>query len=149
MNSKVDIPAFVEFQDKTKFFTFKFHTYFDGLIGLDILTKLSAKIDLENKQIITKNTTMPLFFKPKLTSGKFLIPPKTKTIIKISVDIENGDFFISTIVIQPEVTISTGVYNAKSWYSFVEINNESNTNKAILIENPIKIEPLTNSLHKI
>lgn len=147
LNSKVNVPSFVEFQENTnfEFFIFKFHNYFDGLIGLDILSKLNAKIDLENKQLITGNTVIPLLFKPNLTSGKFLITPRTKAIIKVPVDIENGNFFIPTILIQPEVTISTGVYNSENWYSIVEVNNMSNTDKVILIENPIKVQPLTNS----
>ena len=96
LNTKVNIPMFIEFRECgiLEFFVFKFHNYFDGLIGLDILTNLGAKIDLEKKQLITNNCCIPLSFKPNLTSGKFLISPKNKAIMKTSIDLEHDDFLI-------------------------------------------------------
>lgn len=150
LNTKVNIPSFLEFQEDgiLEFFVFKFHDYFDGLIGLNILTKLGAKIDLERKRLITKNSCIPLSFKPNITSSKILIAPETKAIIKIPVDLKNGDFFIPTITISPEVTISPGVCRAENWYSLVEVINRSNTDRIILIESPIKVEPITDSYYR-
>lgn len=47
----VTIPCFSEFRDANpiKLFVYKFHDYFDGLIGCDLLEQWQANIDLSNR----------------------------------------------------------------------------------------------------
>lgn len=54
LDKKIKLPLFVEFreQGEIELFVFKFHNYFDGLLGLDILNTLKAKVDLGNKTIL-------------------------------------------------------------------------------------------------
>lgn len=147
LDKKVSTPIFKEFQENgtMTFLIFKFHNYFDGLIGLDILTKLHAKIDLSNKTLVTRNSSIPLLFKPNLSSGKYTIFANTKTIVKIPVDYQNGDVFIKQTLIKPNLTISEGIYSAKEWYCPVEICNSSTNDQTLLIEQPLKVNPYSSS----
>lgn len=61
-NYSITLPCFSEFQDPNdiKLFVYKFHDYFDGLIGLDLLEKWEAKIDLKDKILMTRNSVNPI-----------------------------------------------------------------------------------------
>ncbi|KAA5588229.1 hypothetical protein F3H15_36775, partial [Pseudomonas aeruginosa] len=58
----ITIPAFSEFNDAgpIKLFVYDFHKFFDGLIGLDLLTKWKSRIDLKDNLLITDNSTNPI-----------------------------------------------------------------------------------------
>nr|CAH7757831.1 unnamed protein product [Callosobruchus chinensis] len=78
-----DIPAFPEFniREPIKFHLFKFHKYFDGLIGLDILKLLNSHIDLSNSMLPA----------PPLSSK---IEPHTAAHVKIPVSTFHGDILL-------------------------------------------------------
>lgn len=143
LNTKINLPFFKEFREEgdMEFFVFQFHNYFDGLIGLDILSELKATVDLGNRTLRTTNSTIPLQFKPNLTSGKILVPSFSKTIAKIPVDTRNGDFLMQKTFLEPNLYFSEGIYFAREWYSLIEITNTSNQEKIICIEQPIKTIP--------
>lgn len=58
----ITIPTFPEFcgTNDIKFFVYKFHNYFVGLIGLDLLEQWAAKIDLKDKLLYTQNAVNPI-----------------------------------------------------------------------------------------
>lgn len=134
---------FIEFNEtgNIDFYIFKFHNYFDGLLGIDILSKLNAKIDLSTNSLITNNSIIQLFLKPNFTSGRYEVPPASKFIVKIPVDTRNGNFFVKKTYIQPFLYISEGIYNANNWYSVVEMTNESLQSQTFLIEQPTRTQP--------
>lgn len=84
LNKEVKLQTFAEFKQpgELRFLLFNFHNYFDGLIGLDILSQLEASIDLGNNKVVTKNATIPLKCKPNFSSGKHIIPSNSKVIKK-------------------------------------------------------------------
>lgn len=55
-NKLVILPIFEEFKQKGKLslLLFKFHNYFDGLLGIDYLSKVGAKIDLQGDNLIAE-----------------------------------------------------------------------------------------------
>lgn len=59
----VSIPFPPEFQitGEMTLLPFKFHSYFDGLIGMDLLSYLKTEIDLPNLKLKTPSTTIPLW----------------------------------------------------------------------------------------
>lgn len=143
LDKKIKLPLFVEFreQGEIELFVFKFHNYFDGLLGLDILNTLKAKVDLGNKTIITNNSIIPLQFKPNFTSEKIIAPPCSKLIVKVPVDTRNGDYFIWKTLLEPDLYISEGIYSATEWLSLVEIVNATDQEKVVYIEQPLKTIP--------
>lgn len=137
---KVTLPIFKEIQRSGTFtfLVFKFHGYFDGLLGLDSLTKIGAKIDLENKILSTKSVTIPLEMKPKFSSGKYIITENSKQLVKLPVDVEEGDIIVNTITLDNGLLISPGIYNAKNWFSTIEVVNPTGSDQSIFLEQPIK-----------
>lgn len=147
LNKSTKLPTFHEFNEpgQLNFLLFKFHNYFDGLLGLDILSELRAKIDLENKTLNTRNSTLPLLLKPNFNSGKHIIPANSKIILKIPVDVRNGDVFIKNTIIKPNLKISEGLYTVKDWFCPVEISNNSPNNQTLFMEQPLKVDPYSSS----
>ncbi|XP_055839549.1 uncharacterized protein DDB_G0283697-like [Episyrphus balteatus] len=76
VNKQINVQNLLEFKtDETlNFLLFKFHNYFDGLIGTDIMKKLAMKIDLKNSFLETEKVKIPLSFKPNLISKMFVVP---------------------------------------------------------------------------
>lgn len=115
LDKEVFLQTFVEFkkQGELRFILFNFRNYFDGLIGLNILSQLGAKIDLVANKLITKNATIPLEFKPNFSSGKHIIPSNSKVIKRIPVDIQEGDIYVKETYITDCLLIPEGIYHAK------------------------------------
>lgn len=143
LDRKIKLPMFLEFrtEGEIEFYVFKFHNYFDGLIGVDILNRLKAKVDFGRKSLITNSIEIPFKFRPNFSSGKFHIPPCSKLVIKCPVDTKNGDFFMRKTFLEPDLFISEGIYFSREWHSFVEIVNNSDKEKILCIEQPIKTIP--------
>lgn len=61
----VHIPVVKEFNTPEfhKFFLIKFSEKYDGLIGLDLLIQLKAKVKLNAKMIITLKAKIPMIYK--------------------------------------------------------------------------------------
>jgi len=72
-----------EFKTKGKItlLKFKFHSYFNGLIGMDLLSHLEAKIDLVNLRLVTSKSTLPIFLYTNQASKIFNIPAYSKVIL--------------------------------------------------------------------
>jgi hypothetical protein len=142
LQDEVTLPNFLEFKQKgsLRFLLFRFHGYFDGLLGYDALKSLGAKVDLENQFLITKNSKIPLRLKPNFSSGKISIEPLSKTIVNLPVDIKNGEIYIKSMQLNPNLYISEGIYTAKNWFSPIEIINTDNIVQHLSIEQPIKVE---------
>lgn len=135
------MPNFIEFNQPgtTRFLVFRFHGYFDGLLGLDSLTALGAKVDLANKLLITKNSKLPLLLKPNFMSQKYILSANSKTIVNLPVDVEEGDILINTTYIKPHLYIPEGVYKAVKWYSNLIVINTSNSSETLFLEQPLKV----------
>lgn len=78
---------------RLKFHIFKFHKYFDILIGLDNLKLISANVDLKNNILITPKCQIKLcYYKVGQSLPKVTIHPRSEQIIKLKVkNVENGD----------------------------------------------------------
>ena len=112
---------------------------------MDILKQIRANVDLDDNMLKTKSCSLALKFKPNLCSDKVIIPANSKKVIKIPVDVENGDIYIEETEINSFLTISEGIYHAKDWYSLVEVKNFSNTEKVLFLEQPIKAQTYDSS----
>lgn len=146
VTGQISINGLMEFKTREplEFLSFKFHNYFDGLIGLEMLQKLKVKLDLHKGLLQTDKVTIPLLFKPNYISKLYTIPPRNKITIQIPVDIEQGEIYIKPVQVQSQLIIPEGIYNADKWYSLVEIINFSTQIKQCVFEQPIKVESLEN-----
>lgn len=145
LNSCADIPFFSEFNENSdiKFYLFKFHDYFDGLIGFDIISKLGMQVDFKNSVIYTEKTKIPIKYResPQIQPCCYNISANSITPIEIPVNISNGDIFIQSHEINdcyfPEI-----ITTAKNNFAYVEITNPTNNDVLLKITEPTNATPL-------
>lgn len=78
-----------------KFYLFKFHNVFDGLLGLDNLKILQANLDFNKGFLVTPYTRIKLqFHKTQSEINCITILPRMEQVIKIKTSIKNGDIVI-------------------------------------------------------
>ena len=128
---------------KLKFYIFKFHKFFDGLIGYETLRDLNAQIDIRKntlkigRKIIQMKKKFPEDHKINLTEQEFQFA-KIKTKI-------NGDFLINEERPYDRFTILPGLYRSENNLAFIAVQNHSkipieiNSNE-IKIENDLQKE---------
>lgn len=144
IDSKISLPIFPEFNQLgyLDFLVFKFHNYFDGLLGIDNLQKLQISINTSQKCLSSPYATINLLDKPNYMSGKHMIPSHSKLITKLPVDIQNGDILLPNTFISNNFIIQEGVYRATNWHIIAPITNISDQDKTFYIEQPLKVELL-------
>lgn len=129
-------------QNHLTFLIFKFHNYFDGLIGIDIMRDLGLTIDMRNSTLKIRNISIPLNFKPNLISKAYTVSELSKSICLLPVDIESGSVYIEPTYIASDLMISEGLYEAANWYCLIEVVNKSNSQQTFVVEQPIRTQPI-------
>lgn len=76
---------------------YKFHDFFDGLIGSDLLDKWEATIDYKNKLLITLNATNPIKVYDSRNANLFedIIPAGSSKIVRIPINIHDGQAMVN------------------------------------------------------
>ena len=136
---------------KLKFYVFKFHKFFDGLIGYETLRDLNARIDTRNNTLKIGRKTINMLKKfPEnsiinLNEQEFqLVKIKTK---------KNGDFLIADEKHHKSFTILPGLYQSVNNTAVVAIQNnakqalEINSNEIILDEDPYDLKDLPTQIN--
>lgn len=78
-----------------KFFLFKFHKTFQGLIGIDNLKLLQANIDLASGFLTTPYTKIKLSYHDTKNSLNLIsISPRIEQVIKVRTSVKNGEIII-------------------------------------------------------
>ena len=80
---QVDIPDIFKVEMKHTFYRFDFSPHYDGLIGIDLLEKLEAVLDIRRRKLITKHAEIPIFMNAQ---NKFVMEPLQATPIRVPVD---------------------------------------------------------------
>jgi hypothetical protein len=118
-----------QIKKKLKFYIFKFHKFFDGLIGYESLRDLNAQIDIRNNSLKIGRKTIKMLKKfPEdqainINEQEFqYIALKTK---------KNGDFIIANEKKYNSFTILPGLYRSSNNKAFVAIQNCSKSSQEI------------------
>nr|CAH7764035.1 unnamed protein product [Callosobruchus chinensis] len=78
-----------------KFYLFKFHNIFEGLIGLDNLKLLKAEINLSKGILVTPHTKIRLkFHQPSNDLNLIPVGPRTEQVVKIKTTVSDGEIII-------------------------------------------------------
>lgn len=143
-----DIPIFPEFKQNVnlKFYLFKFHNIFDGLIGLDNLKLLNAQIDLINSKLITPVTTIPIKYQPSQVNQifKLRINPHTQVIANVPVKQNNGDVLVPHQIIQ-KCEIPATLSKAQNGFAKIQISNKTDEDIIMNLTQPINSFPFIES----
>lgn len=131
--------------EKVPFFVFKFHDFFDGLIGYQTLQKFQCSIETLKNQLKFPDLSIQMLRKFPNAITVNLNALETKT-IKIPVNQKSGDFLISEdININSHVFVHSGIYKCYNNTSYMIISNKS-TEKSCVDINTCEVE-LNNFMH--
>lgn len=61
----------------------------------------------------------------------------------LPVDIQNGSIYIKPTIIKDNLIVPEGIYNARNWYSCIEVINTLELSQTFVIEQPLKSETLS------
>lgn len=105
-NTIYQVPLFSELGDDNEKFNLiecKFHDYYDGIIGNDVLKRFGAIIDYANDRLIINNRIIPLLY-TKTRTVKFIVPE------------ENGLVYFSEQRNNVgKVILNEGIYNIQNF----------------------------------
>lgn len=146
LKEKAEFIGFKEFKTNIKFtfLLFKFHDYFDGLLGIDLLSQLKANIDLKNLVLRTEFAQKPIILKQNRTTQVYLLEPQAKTVVALPVNIKEGEFNCKEVEICKYVLVTEGLYKAKDNVSYMEVVNYSDKEQKIYLDSPLTVEEWKN-----
>jgi len=134
------VPMFREFGGvgKMRLLLFKFHQFFEGLIGIDLLQQMKAVIDIEKGRFRTVDTELQIHFAKYRPSEVHSIEAGTKTVIPIPVQVPDRDFLLNKTIVKEDLIISEGIYRAVAGRSLVEITNYAEQDQELFLEEPLE-----------
>lgn len=142
-NHVVDIPLFKEFNEEMdhKFFVYDVDPKYDGVIGWDLMLKLKAKIDLDDRTFKTQNTTIPIYYDK---DHSVTLEPRSETRVKIPVSVENGDAIIEYKQFCENVRMPAAIVKCENFYAHTVIQNASENEVGMTIKKPFVVRPVRN-----
>jgi transposase InsO family protein len=139
----VTVPCFSEFNhdDNITLFLYKFHDYFDGLIGLDLLDKWEANIDLKTKTLNTRHSINKIHMYDSRNCNLYedIIPAQSSRIIRVPINIKDGEAFIPEQIIA-NCIIHECITNIKNNRGLLEITNPTNNDLIFSMDRPVTAE---------
>lgn len=139
----VTVPCFSEFNDQNpiKLYVYRFHEYFDGLIGLDLLEQWQSKIDLGSRVLKTQHAENPILMYKSGSLNLFetVIPAQSTKLIKVPTNISAGD-----ICIEPQTicgcNITSCFSSAENNQAYIEISNPSQNDIIFTLSEPLQVQ---------
>ena len=100
---------------KVPFYLFKFHTFFDGILGYETLSELKAKIDIPNTELILPKETIKMEIR-HLGPSNITLNANSVTKIKLPVSQNNGNVFLPKDIRINNAVIPSGLYHAENGF---------------------------------
>lgn len=139
-NYSITIPNFHEFNHNCniKLFIYKFHNFFDGLIGLDLLD--GHEIDLKRNLLHTKNCILPLrTYDSKTINTHEIIPARSSRLINVPINSSNGDIIV-TEQVTGNYIIHECITSVIDHAALIEVENPSNNDVIINFSIPFHMK---------
>ncbi len=127
---------------KLKFYLFKFHNIFDGLIGLDNLKLLQANVDFNSGYLITPYAKIKLkYHQTQNELNCITVEARTEKVIKIKTSIKNGEIIVPYMKLH-NIEIPESLTIAKDGYAITTILNNSCEPITLDFSEQIEVDPL-------
>lgn len=143
----ITIPAFRELNDpnEIKLFIYDFHKFFDGLIGLDLLTRWNTKIDLKDNLLITATARNPIvmFNSRNVNLYEAVIPANTTKLIRLPINAKDGDVHIPQQYLC-NCIVSECITTVCNNRGIIEILNPSNNDTILSLDHPVEAVTISN-----
>lgn len=148
-NYSITLPCFKELgdPDDITLCVYKFHNYFDGLIGLDLLNKWEAKIDLKDRFLITRFAVNPLqmYDSKNVNLYEDIIPANSSKLIRVPIDTSDGEVLVHEQVIC-NCIIHECATTVRQNRGIIEIQNPTNSDIIVSLDRPAHAEILNTEL---
>lgn len=137
------MPCFAEFNDANsmKLFIYRFHDYFDGLIGLDLLNDWEARIDLKENMLVTRSAINPIVMYNSRNVNLYedIIPAGGTKVIRIPIDVPEGDAFIREQILC-NCIIHECITTVRNNRGYLEIENPTLNDVIFSLDRPAHAE---------
>lgn len=157
-NEVADIPIFKIFNVKLnhKFHLFKFSQNYEGLIGIDLLKKLNATVNVADKLLETPHASIPIILDPidQSTMNKIernqtqiysiIIEPRCHQVVKLPVNLREGIGILNYKNFKNGIEMPKAVVNVKNNLAITTLTNCSEKPVKLEIYRPLDIENLNN-----
>lgn len=127
-----------------KFYVFKFHKFFDGILGYETLSSLQCHIDTREHKLIFPNNTVPLSIK-HLGLPDVTLNAHTVQKVKIPVNHKNGDVFLEKKIKILDCEISPGLYKSKNGFITALVTNFGGEVKFVWTR-PAEVHQISNTI---
>ena len=124
-----ELPEMFNTNIKHTFYKFDFSDQFDGLVGFDLLKKLGAILDMKANKLITPSAEIKLFTRSKL----FVFNPLQKTMIKLPVNLLEGQFYLPGFNIKNGLRVQESIVTVNNHEVTVAVLNFLDTTQKINI----------------
>lgn len=139
----INVSCFKEFNESgnIKLFVYRFHNHFDKLIGLDLLTKWEAKIDLKNGILNTRSASniIKMFNSKNVNLYEDIIPAKSSKLIRIPINAPDGNVLVPEQVVC-NCTIRECITTVSNNRGILEIENQTENDLIISLDRPAQTE---------
>ena len=119
---KIEIPSLETFNDPVNLYTFSiidFSDKFDGILGNDYLENTQANLNYKHKILETSYANIPFYTKNPIIN----LSPRTRQIIKIPVQENEGEYLISHKELIKGVEIPNAIIAVNNYETLVEVTN--------------------------
>lgn len=137
----ITVPCFPEIKDKTaiKLYVYRFHEFFDGLIGCDLIEQWHSKIDLKSRLFTTQFASHPIQMyesQRNINLHETIIPAQSTQLISVPTNISNGDILIDAQTIC-ECHIIDCLSTAENSTALIEVKNPTQHDILFSLSEPI------------
>lgn len=150
----IPLPSTFNTEEFHKIYLFNFNDNYQGLIGMDLLKQLDAKIDFSNNQLITKNCILPLYVPieelqqksiSKNQLNSYIIPPRTETTITLPTNSTLQEGLCEKRNFGPNLMLPDAYVKVKNNSFTTTILNTSDNEIKLTITKPIKLHEVPNN----
>ncbi|CAH2000007.1 unnamed protein product [Acanthoscelides obtectus] len=149
---EIDIQQFAasvsqNFSDDIAATGMEFHDFFNGLIGMDNLEELQARLLFQEGFLVTPYAKIKLLYqKPKNNLNFVTIEPRTELVIKVKTSISDGEIIIPHQKIH-NCEIPECLTIAKDSYALTTLLNNTTDTVTLDFSEPLSVEPFYQSIH--
>lgn len=119
-----------------KFFIYDVDSRYDGLIGSDLLKKLSATVDMGNQILHTLNTEIAIIYSPPY---EIELEPRSETRVKIPTNYQNGDAILDFKEFKEGVRMPAALVKCNNFFATTVIQNISDEKMTLTFKEPVNV----------
>lgn len=138
-----NVPLFSIFNDSGyhKFYIYNVDSRYDGLIGMDLMSRLSADICLTDKTLKIKGVNIPIVYNADL---EFQLDPRTEHRVKLPVNQKDGLAVLDYKQFQYGVRMPAAIVKCEDYFASTVIQNTTDLGMKLTITAPFKVTEFQN-----